>query len=346
MACTWYDVPRVCRSITDAVNRLAHRKQAPQALTSEQRELMEIERCRAAAVRERAKSREYWEKTKHAGGKPKTPTRNTFLRKCGHVAAAADRPIDDGAPRSGTGSSQGSKNVRKMCEPVPSSRRDMVSNGARTPVSTVLSPFGTVTPPMQATGAARFADGGSATFAGFLGVNHTQSSDDGGGAMKAKHVSTPVNLAAGLLGGVMPKTPATQQTPLMWEGNGGQHARASVDAIAVGDAEVHLEVTKGQVIRLSLRPDMRRGSDASDDVSASLTPRVPASFVQSRASALGGLSQGPLFPVLNVESSAATVDGGPVAEVEKVGGDGVCERQVEPLQRALRSTSAAQVCAN
>lgn len=295
------------------MQRLAQRKQATPVLSSEQRELQEIERRRLAVAAERSRSHEYWQRTKRAGAAPVTPPR-AFLHKPGTADTAegggpAEQHSTDPTSRRSAGatargsarprSGSGAQETRKQPGLARTSARLTAVVPLSTPAPAALSPFGHATPPMQPPGSARPARGGSATFAGFLGEREADSAAVRGAdvvLMSGRHASTPVQCGLPEPDGLLPTPPSVSKTPVMW----ASHHVTSAEAahVGAGDAEVHLESTRTQGIRLSSGPanGTRPGSD-SDEVSASLTPRVPVSFLQSRAATAAGLRRGALFPL-------------------------------------------------
>eukprot|EP00892_Ulva_mutabilis_P012429 jgi/Ulvmu1/9559/UM053_0048.1 len=279
-------------SIAGTVNRLAQRKQAS-VLTSEQRELQEIERRRLAAAAERNRSHDYWQRTKRAGGGAVTPPASAgppraFLQKpAGHPADAAPRAGEPGRGRSAAaGSAQQHRTVRPRStsgtrEPRnPRLSRVSPQISAARPAANVLSPFGTTTPPMHVAPSVHSAHGGSATFAGYLDSDVCTLHDGTDGVRSAaQHASPMARWRATSGAGILPTPGSPGQTPVLWQ---AQHATTTVCAQDLfGENEVHLESTRAQGIQLSAGT-AGRGSD-SDEVSASLTPRVPASFAHARA---------------------------------------------------------------
>lgn len=283
-------------------------------LSSEQRELQEIERRRQAAAAERTRSHDYWQRTKRAEAAPVTPPR-AFLHKPGTPAAdggAVERHSAEptGGRRAGNSagaSVRASARPRSACVAQELQKQPGLARASAivpaitqmtTPPSAALSPFGTTTPPMQPPDSAHPTHGGSATFAGFLeeSADSAAAQDAGVVLMSGRHVSTPARWGTRDAAALLPTPPSVSKTPVMWESH--HVTAAQVAHVTTGDAEVHLESTRTQGIRLSSGPGICiRPSSDSDEVSASLTPRVPVSFLMSRGDAMAGHRRGPLFPL-------------------------------------------------
>lgn len=301
------------------MQRLAQRKQATPVLSSEQRELQEIERRRLAAAAERSRSHDYWQRTKRAGAAPVTPPR-AFLQK--PAAAAAQLPTPTSAARTAANGSQQSARPQsasgaraQQLAAFARASTDMTDvSRAKTPSAAVLSPFGTTTPPMQPAASPGPAQGGSATFAGFL-LPRAPASETARLVAAQPSAATPGQWGLPAPSGLLPTPPPTSKTPVLW----GSHlvADAACSHAVPGDAEVHLESTRTGGIRLSSGPTARNSD--SEEVSASLTPRVPASFLQSRAPAL---TRGPLCPLGVRGAHVAAQISGHVAGAPKRGNAG------------------------
>lgn len=323
----------LCRGIANSVNRLTQRKQHT-SMTSEQRQLQEIERHRAAAALERTRSNDYWQRTKRAGGAAVTPPNGagaprTFLHKPEGPPAepSVHQSTDAGCGRAAAGSihhrtvrPRSTSGTREPRNPRLAVGSPQITAAPAAPRSTALSPFGTTTPPMHAPASVHSANGGSATFAGYLDSDVSALHDGTDGARSAVPSSPMRQWQSVTRAGILPMPQSPGQTPLLWNACHAPTAVASLDDPGV--VEVHLESTRTQGIRLSSGP-ARRGSNSSDEVSASLTPRVPSGVARSRAQqqrpgVLDIGARGALFACGDSGASGASAGG--LEEVEAVAG--------------------------